>query len=89
MLITLEIPEPIARHLGDSPGAVARQVLEQAALEGYRSGKLSHFQVRTMMGFDSWAETEQFLRSHGVPLNYTLADLEEDRVNLAKLLGPE
>lgn len=87
MTITLNIPETVAQKLGTSPESVAQSVLEDAALEGYRSGKLSHFQVRKMMGFDSWAQTEQFLRSHGVPVLYGPDELREDRKVIAQILG--
>jgi hypothetical protein len=88
MQVTLEIPTAIANDLGDSPEKVGRKVLEQYALNGYRTDLLSHFQVRQLLGFDSWIETENFLRGNGVPINYTLKDLEEDRATLDRILGP-
>jgi predicted HTH domain antitoxin len=84
--VTLDIPDAIARELGGSPHAIARELLEDAAAEGYRSGKLSHFQVRTILGFSAWTETEQFLRNRGIPLNYGEADLEQDRQNAQVIL---
>jgi predicted HTH domain antitoxin len=81
MTVTLEIPDAVARELGGTPDAIARELLQNAAAEGYRSGKLSHFQVGTVLGFESWIETEQFLRNRGIPLNYGQADLDQDRRN--------
>ena len=40
MQITVELPDDIAQH-GD-PG---REALERLAIEGYRSGALTHFQA--------------------------------------------
>ena len=82
----MDIPETVARQLGDSPESVADSVLKDAALEGYRSGKLSHFQVRTMLGLSSWIETEELLRNHGAPVRYSREDLAEDRRALAAIL---
>lgn len=86
MTVTFDIPDAIARELGGSPQAIARELLEHAAAEGYRSGKLSHFQVKSVLGFQSWIETEQFLRNRNIPLNYSEADLEQDRRNAETFL---
>jgi hypothetical protein len=88
MQVTLEIPDSIAKKLGDSPSAVGRKLLEEHALSGYRTNAFTHFQVQQLLGFQSWAETENFLRSRGAPINYTLEDLEQDRATLDRLLGP-
>ena len=40
MQITVELPDDIARH--PDPG---REALERLAIEGYRSGTLTHFQA--------------------------------------------
>lgn len=89
MTVTLDIPDAIARELGGSPDAIARELLENAAAEGYRSGRLSHFQVRSILGLASWIETEQFLRNRDIPLNYGEADLEQDRRNAQVFLKPQ
>lgn len=59
--------------------------LEALALEGYRSGALSAAQVRRMLGYDTRAELDGFLKEHGVWLEYTLGDLEQDRATLRRL----
>jgi predicted HTH domain antitoxin len=87
MQITIEIPEAVVSTFGDTPEVVARRLLEDAAIEGYRSGTLSHFQVRQMLGHESWNQTEDFLTEHKVPLHYSVEDLEADRQTLDKLLG--
>ncbi len=86
MIVTVKIPEAVAKTFGDSPDGVARGALESMAVEGYRSGKLTHFQVQTMLELSSWTETEAFLRERRVPLDYSLSDLEEDRRSLAAFL---
>ena len=84
--VTLRLPDDVARSLGDQPAEVARRLLEGAAIEGYRSGRLSHRQVGEMLGFDYW-QTEAFFAQHRVPLNYSVSDLEADSSALSSVLG--
>lgn len=86
MQVTVELPDHVARQWGETPDAVGRHVMEDAAIEGYRGGRLSHRQVGSMLGLDYW-ETEQFLKKRGVPLNYSAADLEADNATLDKILA--
>ena len=86
MQFTVELPDQIARQWGETPDAVGRHVLEDAAIEGYRAGRLSQRQVGAMLGLDYW-QTEAFFKERGVPLNYSAADLEADGVTLDKILA--
>jgi len=61
-----------------------RAALEALAIVGYRSGKLSLAQVGRMLGFDNRWQTEEWLGGRGVTWNYTLEDLEADRITLAE-----
>jgi predicted HTH domain antitoxin len=85
--ITVQIPAEVAALFGDSPRKMARQLLEQAAVEGYRSNMLSRGNVSKMLGLD-WSETEEFLAQHHCERHYDLQDLEEDRHTLDELFGP-
>ena len=85
MQVTVDLPDQVARQWGETPDAVGRHVLEDVAIEGYRTGRLSHRQAGQMLGLDYW-QTETFLRERGVPQNYTAADLEADNATLAKML---
>ncbi len=84
--VTVKLPETVARSFGETSEDIGQHLLEDAALEGYRAGRLSHRQVGAMLRLDYW-ETESFLKERGVPLNYTLADLDADRATLEKILG--
>jgi len=86
MQVTVELPDQLARQWGETPDAVGRHVMEDAAIEGYRAGRLSHRQVGEMLGLDYW-RAETFLKDRGVPLNYSAADLDADNVTLAKILA--
>ena len=87
MQVTLKLPDQVARQWGETPDAVGRHVMEVAAIEGYRAGRLSHRQVGELLGLDYW-QAEAFLKGRGVPLNYSAADLEADKATLEKILAP-
>jgi predicted HTH domain antitoxin len=86
MQVTVELPDQVARQWGETPDAIGRHVVEGAAIEGYRVGRISHRQVGEMLGLDYW-QTETFLNNRGVPLNYSTTDLEADNATLAKILA--
>lgn len=85
--VTVRIPAEVAPHFGCNPEAIGRRLLEQAAIEGYRSNQLSRSQVAQLLWKD-WAETEEFLAQHHCDRHYDLQDLEADRRTLDNLLGP-
>jgi hypothetical protein len=58
---------------------VPRHVLESLALASYRSSEFSEEQVRRLLGYETRLEVHAFLKDHGVPLRYTLDDLDKDR----------
>jgi predicted HTH domain antitoxin len=86
MQVTVEMPDQVARQWGETPDAVGRRVMEDAAIEGYRAGRLSQRQVGAMLGLDYW-QTETFLNERAVPLNYFAADLAADNATLEKILS--
>lgn len=86
MQVTVEMPDQVARQWGETPDAVGRHVMEDAAIEGYRAGRLSQRQVGTMLGLDYW-QTEGFLNDRAVKLNYSPADLAADNATLDKILA--
>jgi predicted HTH domain antitoxin len=86
MQVTVELPDQVARQWGETPEAVGRHVMEDAAIEGYRAGRLSHRQAGAMLGLDYW-QAETFLKNREVPVNYFPADLEADNATLAKILA--
>jgi hypothetical protein len=83
MQVTVQVPDEIAKLLGDTTN-MSRQLLEALAAEAYRSLKLSRHQVSTLLGLDYW-QTEEFLTRHDAKRPYTLADLEVDRRSLEGL----
>ncbi len=86
MEITINLPEDVANSFLSNGKNLERKVLEATAIEGYREEKLSHAQVGRMLGLNRF-ETDEFLKAHNVPLNYSVEDLEQDRRTLDKLFS--
>ena len=78
MDVHLEVPEELARQLASDSEELARVALEALAAEGVRSGKLSVFQARELLGVQSRYEMDGFLKKHGVLLDLTLTDVRKD-----------
>jgi hypothetical protein len=78
MEVRIQIPDDVAAQIQTNGGDLPRSVLEAYALEGYKSGQLSAYQVQEILGFETPMEVDGFLKSHGVYLDYTEQDLEED-----------
>jgi len=87
MDVVVSMPDPVVRQWGDTPQAIGRHVVEDAVIERYRAGRLSHRQAGEALGLNYW-ETETFLKERGVPLNYSAPDLEADAATLEKILLP-
>ncbi len=79
--ITIQLPEDILQRLESAWPDVARGVLEAIAVEGYRSGALTHGDVSRLLDLSFWA-TEAFLKERGALLPYTESDLEDDHRDL-------
>ena len=75
MVLTLEVPDEIARALSGASHADPRRfALEAVALEGYRESRLTQKQVGEFLGL-SRIQTEDFLALHADP-----GDYEPDRL---------
>jgi predicted HTH domain antitoxin len=82
--LTIELPEEIERELRAAWENLPRRALEALAVEGYRTGALTRSQVGQLLKLNFW-ETESFLKERAAMLQYTLADLEQDRLTHAQL----
>lgn len=83
MLLSVELPDPIAKQLHLDGERGSRRALEMFALEGYRSGELSRGQVSELLG-QSFYETEAFLKEHNCGLGPTF---EQHERSLERLRG--
>ena len=78
---TPEVEQTLQRAVGED---LNRAALESLAIEGYRTGKLTAGEVAKIVGLDTSLEAQDWLAQRGLPLNYSLEDLEADRAALAK-----
>ena len=80
MQVTVEIPDDLSQHADP-----AREALEAFAIAGYRSGALTSYQTRLLLGFRTRWEFDGFLKQHQVfDHSYSVEDLEQDLRGLAK-----
>jgi predicted HTH domain antitoxin len=78
MRVTIQLPEDISAALEERWDDVPRRSLEAIAIDAYRTGALSESQVRRLLGLESRFQVHALLKEHNVPLQYTVADLEDD-----------
>jgi Uncharacterised protein family (UPF0175) len=79
MQIIVELPEVIARHAD-----AGREALEALAIEGYRTRKLTQFDVGRLLGL-SRIQTEGFLAHHVDLYDYSPQELEAEADLLHRL----
>jgi hypothetical protein len=68
MHVRFDVPEEVARQFTTEPGGITRAAAEAFAAEGVRSGKLTVYQARRMLGIRSRYGMDGFLKSRGVLL---------------------
>lgn len=85
MEVRIQIPDDVAAQIQSNGGDLPRSVLEAYALEGYKSGQLSAYQVQEVLGFETPMEVDGFLKSHDIYLDYTEETLEEDLATSRRL----
>jgi Uncharacterised protein family (UPF0175) len=77
--IAIYLPDDVAARLQAEQPDISRHVLESLALALYQSGELNEEQIRRLLGYNTLLKVHAFLAEYGVPLRYTLEDLEHDR----------
>ncbi len=88
MVLQIELPEDISRALAQRWGDMPRHVLETLAVQGYRAGVLSEYQVGLMLGFETRGETNDFLLRTGQLYDYDEQELER-QVNAGREVAEE
>ncbi len=85
--VTLELPADVEERLRRETPDLNADVRETYALELFRRGKLTHFELSRVLGLDRSA-TDAYLKKHKVVEgSLTMADLEADRQTLDRVLG--
>lgn len=86
MILSLEMPDEIARQLCLDGPQGNRRALEELALEGFRRGDISRGQVSELLRLSLW-ETEAFLKEHGCGIGMTTTDFAKGSRELRDFLG--
>ena len=86
MELRINIPDEIAAHLPPNGTDISRWLLEMAALEGYKSSKLTETQLKQMLGFQTRLEVDAFLKQHEVYFEYSDEDLALEAETSRKLM---
>jgi hypothetical protein len=86
MELRINIPDEIAAQLPPNGTDISRWLLEMAALEGYKSGKLTETQLKQMLGFQTRLEVDIFLKRHAVYFEYADEDLALEAETSRKLM---
>jgi hypothetical protein len=84
MDVTIHIPDDLAARLGTGAD-LPRRVLEALAIEEFRLGRLTHADLRRLLGLATRQALDVFLGAHEVYLPYTVNDLDHDRNDLRRL----
>lgn len=84
MLLTINIPKRAEEALRGIWGdGLSQAAFEGLAIESYRAAKLSAGELAELLDLGSSIEAVSWLAERGVPLNYSLDDLSNDRHVLA------
>lgn len=78
------IEATLRRAFGDRLDSAA---LEALAIEAYRSAKLTAGEVAILLGLETSIAAQAWLAQRGIPLNYSIEDLDADRIALERVLG--
>ena len=83
--VTIGLPDELSDALASRGGDLSRAALESLATEAYRERKISHAQLRQLLGFETRMEVDHFLKDRGVELEYSAEDLQRDLETLTRL----
>jgi hypothetical protein len=85
MILTLPIPDDIGQRLSVGGDDLARRALEAFAMEEYSAGRLTLSELGRLLGFETRASLDGFLKARGVYEECTLEDIEQDIAALRRL----
>ena len=88
MPVTIQLPNDVERRLRSQSADLESEAREALALELFRRGKVSHFELSQILGLDRF-ETDALLKRYGVVEgSLTMQDLDEQTRTLNDVLGP-
>jgi predicted HTH domain antitoxin len=88
MAVTIQLPDDVERRLRAQTPDFDAEVKDAVALDLFRRGKISHYELSKFLGLDRF-ETDAFLKRHNiVEGSLTMQDLNEQAQTLDRVLGP-
>lgn len=85
MNVTVRIPDDLAARVTSTGADLERRVLEVLALDEFRAGRLTRFELRRTLGFQTRFELDGFLKERGVNDGMTVEEWEEEQRTLDRL----
>jgi predicted HTH domain antitoxin len=85
--VTLEFPAELEARLRQENQNFDADVKEAYALELFRQGRLSHYELSQVLGLDRFDTDALLKRRHIFEGSMTAGDLEADRETLERLMG--
>ncbi len=84
--VVIDLPPDVEERLRREAPNLDAEVREAYALELFRRGRLSHYDLSRILGLDR-VETDAYLKRHGVfEGSLTMADLDADRETLERVM---
>jgi hypothetical protein len=84
-VLSVQIPDDVAQRLSTAGGDLSRRALEALVAEEYKQGRLTKPDLRRLLGFETGDQVDSFLKAHDVWIDYTMEDLERERIGLKRL----
>ena len=89
LTVKFDLPPDVEQKLRQESPDLDEEVKEAYALELFRRGRLSHYELSRVLGIDRY-ETDAYLKRHNVfEGSLTMEDLETDRQTLRALRSQE
>ncbi|HEY1933075.1 MAG TPA: UPF0175 family protein [Acetobacteraceae bacterium] len=85
MNLSLPIPDDLGERLSADGTDLSRLALEAFAIEEYSRGKLSRPELGRLLGFETRAALDGFLKARGIYEACTMDDIEQDIRDLRRL----
>ncbi len=84
MKIWLDLPAAAVKQLAEDGADLSRAALEALAIDAYRMNRISGYQLCQLLDIPSRHDLDAFLNRHGVPLEYTIEDVDREAATSAR-----
>jgi predicted HTH domain antitoxin len=86
MQVVVEIPDEFSRQILPAGQDPSRALLEEAALKAFCEDRVTAYELRQILGFETRYQLDGFLKERGIEHGaYTPEDLEQDTGTMDRL----